>query len=81
MFTKKDGFGHAMLEPDNSVLPITDVVSETDVEDCVSEVVAVEKEPEGIYHTIALIHNNEWHWSIASSAYDSLAREAALAIS
>ena len=81
MFTEEYCFGLAVLEPDDSMFPVADVVSEADVEDRISEIVAVEEEPEGIYHAVAFIHDDKWYRRIASSAYDSLASEATLSMS
>lgn len=49
------GFGDAVVEADQRVLPVADVVSETNVEDCGPEIVAVEVEPEGVEDAMAFV--------------------------
>lgn len=48
MFREENYSWNAVLETDEGVFPVTDVVSEADVEDGVAEVVGVEIEPEGV---------------------------------
>lgn len=68
MFAVEDEFGFTMLEADERVLPITYVIAKTDVEDNISEVVAVEVEPEGIDYSVPFVHGNKYGWSITPSA-------------
>jgi len=57
MFTEEHRFGLAMLKPYHSMFPVANVIAETNVEDSVSKVVAVEEEPECVHHAITLIHH------------------------
>lgn len=51
----EERLGSAVLKPDETVLPVTDVVAKPDVEHRVAQVEAVKEEPECIDGAIALV--------------------------
>jgi len=64
VFTQENSFGFAMLEPHHRVLPVANVVAEADVKDFISEVEAVEVEPECVNYSIAFINHDQYGWCV-----------------
>ncbi|KAL1625029.1 hypothetical protein SLS54_003756 [Diplodia seriata] len=56
----------SMMETDNSVLPITDVITEAYVKYNVAKIVAVKEEPERIDDTVAFVDHDQYSRSIAA---------------
>lgn len=73
MLAEKHGLGLTVLEPNNGMLPVSDVVAESDVENGVAEIIAVEKEPEGVDDAVAFRHGDEDGGCVASAADDFFA--------
>jgi len=59
VFGEEDNTGGAVLETDKRVFPITDVISEPDVENCISKVVGVKVKHEGIDDNRRFLHEDE----------------------
>lgn len=68
MFAYEDLLGFSMVKSDKGVLPISDVVTESDIEHCVSKVVAVEEKPESVDNSAALVYHHQDCWRVTSSA-------------
>lgn len=77
MLAEENCLGNAVVEAYSGVLPVANMVAKAYIENRVSEVVAVEEEPESVYHTIALRHYDEHCRRITSSANDLLPFESA----
>ena len=75
MFAEEDGFGLAVLEAYNGMLPVTDVIAKPYIEDRVTQVITVEEEPEGVNHTITLGYYDEDCRGIASAPDHLFARQ------
>ena len=69
VLAEEDEFGLAVLEADETVLPVPDVVPEAHVQDQVAQVVAVEVEPECIHDAVPLVYHNQYSWCIAATAH------------
>lgn len=67
MRTEEERLGFAMVESHETVLPIANVVAEANVQDDVTQVEAVEVEPEGVDYTISLVHHQEHGWCFAAA--------------
>ena len=70
MLGKVDFGRRAIDEADGGVLPVANVIAETDAEDGVAEVVGVEEEPESVDYAIFFWHDDQDRWSTASSAFN-----------
>ena len=55
----ENGFGHAVLEADHGVLPVADVVAESEAQDFVAVVVAVEEKEEGVEDVVGFGDGDE----------------------
>lgn len=58
-----------MLESHHRVLPVADVVPEADVQDFVSEVEAVEVEPECVDYSVAFLDDDQHGWCVAFACF------------
>lgn len=72
MFANENDFRFPMFESDKSVLPIANVVAESDTEDEIAQIIAVEEKPKCIHDAITLVNCYEDSGSIAVSAMASL---------
>ena len=68
MLTEEDCFGHAMMKTDSSMFPVSNVIAESDIENDISKIEAVEEEPERIYDAVALVNNDEYSRGITATA-------------
>ena len=68
MLTKVDELRLAVLKADERMLPVADMVAPSDIENDITEIVAIEVEPESIDDAVSLVDSNQDCWCVASSS-------------
>lgn len=58
MGTEEECLGLAIVEPNKTVLPVSDMVAKTDIEYDIAQVKAVKVKPKGVDDAIALVNDH-----------------------